>query len=878
MPVRHLAIYRFETLGLLVLILVLAVLQLAGVPTSAKLTRPKQDPVTQSGERNPNDPGINAYRQTNLVSDIPSVGQILDPSLVNPWGITESATSPFWVSDAGTGVSTLYGGDVGGNPLFKNTLTVKIPGGDNTGIVFNGTSDFVINDGNGTGPARFMFATEGGTIAAWRAGTNAITVITTPHAVYKGLAFGTAGGPNFIYAANFKNGSIDVFGTNFSLINFGPNSFADPTIPAGYAPFNIQNLGGKLYVTYALQDVDKHDDVPGAGHGYVNVFTTNGVFLTRLISGGALDSPWGLAISPANYGLFSNALLVGNFGDGKINAYDANTGVMFGTLNDQSGNPLEIDGLWALAFGNGVGGGDVNTLYFTAGIGDESHGIFGKLNAVVPAPVLVQLSSDTYTVSEGAGFVDITVTRTGDLNATPTVNFATFVDPGDASQVSDFIPAAGVLKFAAGDVSKTFRVLLIDDVKVEGTEAIDLILSNPTSSGLGATHTGHIMITDNDSVSSVTPAPKTFVATLNGAQEVPPKVTNGTGTGIVTITDEPTGAAKVSLAFSGLTSNANAAHIHGPAAPGVNAAILFPLTVPIATSGSINDVAISMTPTQIQQLKDGLLYFNVHTDNNPGGEIRGQILFNPIDESSYFVREQYLDFLNRNPDAPGQTFWTGQIDGCGVNTLCISNKRIDVSREFFLSMEFQQTDFFVYSVRKASFGALPTFSQFTLDRSQLPSGSAADKKTFTESFVQNGQFLGVYPTSMNGSDFIDKLIATVLAGSGVDLTSRKPDLSAEYLMEITQAASRARVIRRVVGYPEFTNAEFNRGFVAAEYYGYLRRTPDQSGFNFWLGVLNNGVPGNSRSMVCAFITSAEYQLRFGPTVTRSNVECSTVAP
>ncbi|MDQ2856023.1 MAG: TIGR03118 family protein, partial [Acidobacteriota bacterium] len=336
--------------------------------------------------------GINAYRQTNLVSDIPAVGQILDPSLVNPWGIAMSATSPFWVSDAGAGVSTLYGGDVGGNPLFKNTLTVKIPGGDNTGVVFNGSSDFVINDGNGSGPARFMFATENGTIAAWRAGTTAITVITTPNAVYKGLAIGSAGGPNFIYAANFKNGSIDVFGTSFTLINFGPGSFADPTIPAGYAPFNVQNLGGKIFVTYALQDADKKDDVPGPGHGYVNVFTTNGVFLGRLISAGALNSPWGLALSPVNFGLFGNALLVGNFGDGKINAYNPNGGALLGTLNDQSGHELEIDGLWALTFGNGVGGGDPNQLYFSAGIGDESHGIFGKLQAAVPAPVLLQLS------------------------------------------------------------------------------------------------------------------------------------------------------------------------------------------------------------------------------------------------------------------------------------------------------------------------------------------------------------------------------------------------------------------------------------------------------------------------------------------------------
>jgi hypothetical protein len=269
---------------------------------------------------------------------------------------------------------------------------------------------------------------------------------------------------------------------------------------------------------------------------------------------------------------------------------------------------------------------------------------------------------------------------------------------------------------------------------------------------------------------------------------------------------------------------------------------------------------------------------NVHTTNNTGGEIRSQLLFNPIDESSYFVREQYFDFLNRQPDAAGLTFWTNQINNCNVNTTCISNKRIDVSAAFFFATEFQITDFYVYRVHKASFGVIPTFTQFTFERTLIGAGTDPEKKSFTEAVVQTGDFLGVYPTSQSGAAFIDKLIATVLAGSGVDLSSRKPDLENEYLQEATQAASRARVLRRLVEYTEFVNAEFNRGFVAAEYYGYLRRDPDTSGYNFWLNVLNNGVPGNFRSMVCAFITSAEYQVRFGATVTRKNDECASVAP
>ena len=539
-----------------------------------------------------------------------------------------------------------------------------------------------------------------------------------------------------------------------------------------------------------------------------------------------------------------------------------------------------LDELWALTFGNGVGGGDLNTLYFTAGIGEESHGLLGSIVPAAPAAALVGLSSATYSVGEGDGALDVTVTRTGDTSQAATVNFATYAtsETGAASPLNDFVPALGTLKFAVGEASKTFSVLIVDDVYVEGDETFNILLSNPTGAGLGL-NTAEVTITDNDSVSAVSPAPSTFVASLDGAHEVPAHVTNGTGTGIVIVTDEATGAATVSLAFSGLTSNTIAAHIHGSAVPGVNAPILFPLPIPLGvTSGELNNFAITLTPTQIVDLKAGLFYFNVHTVNNTGGEIRGQIFSNPIDQSGYFVREQYLDFLNRSPDAGGQTFWEGKITACGVNTNCISNQRIDVSAAFFIAQEFQVTDFYVYRVRKASFGVLPTFNQFTLDRSQISAGTAADKKSFTEGFVQEGDFLGVYPLTQNGIAFIDKLVATVLTGSGVDLTSKKPDLQNEYLLEVSQTASRARVIRRLVDYQEFIDPEFNRAFVAAEYYGYLRRTPDTSGYNFWLGILNNGVSGNSRSMVCSFLTSAEYQLRFGPTVTRTNAECATVAP
>jgi uncharacterized protein (TIGR03118 family) len=328
-------------------------------------------------------PTWSAYVQTNLVSDIPGEAPITDPNLVNPWGISHSSGSPFWVSDNGMGVSTLYNGS--GQPFpVVNPLVVTIPsptGGTSapTGQVFNGSTSF--------GGAPFIFATEDGTIAAWNGGTNAVLAATTVDAVYKGLAIGNNGSGDFLYATNFRAGTIDVFNSSFTKTTL-PGNFIDPNLPAGYAPFNIETINGMLYVTYAKQDADKKDDVAGPGNGFVDVFDLNGNLQGRLISNGPLDSPWGLALAPSNFGDFSNDLLVGNFGDGLINAFDPTSGQLLGTLLDAQGNPIVNQGLWGLIFGNGGNGGDLNKLYFTAGIpGDgnvEDHGLFGVIS--VPEP------------------------------------------------------------------------------------------------------------------------------------------------------------------------------------------------------------------------------------------------------------------------------------------------------------------------------------------------------------------------------------------------------------------------------------------------------------------------------------------------------------
>jgi uncharacterized protein (TIGR03118 family) len=277
------------------------------------------------------------------------------------------------VADNRTDVSTLYSGGVRKSIPVTLPLVVGIPGGAPTGVVFNATPGFKVNGA----AAHFIFDSEAGTITAWNAGTQAVTEATTPGAIYKGLAIASKGGTTMLYAANFHAGTIDVFNDSFAPVTV-PGGFVDPNLPAGFAPFNIQEIAGRLVVAYAQQDADAEDEVAGAGLGYVDVFDTSGHLLRRLVSQGALNAPWGLAVAPRHFGPFSGDLLVGNFGDGAINAYDPRTGAFRGTLQNKDGNQIRVNGLWALRFGNGVIG-TPQTLLFTAGIGDEDHGLFGEI-------------------------------------------------------------------------------------------------------------------------------------------------------------------------------------------------------------------------------------------------------------------------------------------------------------------------------------------------------------------------------------------------------------------------------------------------------------------------------------------------------------------
>jgi uncharacterized protein (TIGR03118 family) len=911
-------------------------------PARAKSTTMKAAMDDQG--QTPNIPVIapgSAYRQTNLISDIPGLAPVLDPLLVNPWGISSTSSSPFWVANNGTSTTQLIRGDVASAPVVLNASpqTVTIPGGLPTGTVANNVAtEFVLPGACASAPcgANFLFASITGNISGWdpnapaAGSTTAVIAASLPGHVYTGLTLANNGSGNFLYAADFANGKIDVFNSSFALQPSGNFPFADPTIPATmgntYHAYNIQAIGGSLYVLYAKVGAGGLDE-EGVGNGYVRRFTPNGVRdLTFQISAGALNSPWGITLAPATFGIFGGALLVGNFGEGNpsIHAYNPTTGAFLGTLQDEYGTGIEIDELWALTFGNGGSGGDVNTLYFAAGTAEEEHGLFGSLKpTTASATNLIRFSTDEYAINEGSGHIDITVTRDGDASAAATINYNTLdqSQPGHASQKSDYEIALGTLSFAPGETSKTFRILVVNDSFVEGDEIIDVALSNPTGAGvgLGNPSVAEVRIIDNDAVA--------------------------------------------------------------------------PLT-------------------------------------------------NPIDDAAFFVRQHYLDFLNREPDAAGQAFWTNEITTCGVDAACIERKRINVSAAFFLSIEFQKTGYLAYLTHRVAFGpnasggspAPILYGNFERDVQALqrnfvfgaPGADAvleANKVAYYNEFVTRPEFVFKYPSTLTNDQYVDNLLASAgLSPSQVRLfvvsltnsqevppavpttttgaarpasfgtarfqfnpgqtaltfqaTITNIDVSASQtadtnddliaahihagpsvapgvngpvvwgffgapfndnnpndqvffasppvggffsgkwdapegngttlaaqlnnlregrayinfhtkqftggeirgnfpaadsfrnqLVAALNAATmtRAQVLRAVAESEELNTREFNAAFVTMEYFGYLRRDPDTAGFNFWLNKLNafNGNFQNAE-MVKAFISSAEYRQRFGP--------------
>ena len=376
------------------------------------------------------------YSQENLVSDISQPKNadgttvLVDPNLKNPWGLTRSSGSPWWIGNNNSGTSSLFSGAGSPRNIFTeaggvagNFVVVPPPGfapagtqSTPTGVVFNGSpTDFLLDKGTPAGkPAVFIFATEDGTISGWNpaanisAGgnppsTNAVLEVDNSDkgsangAVYKGMTSGEIDGHRFLYVTNFRKARVEVYDTNFKPVRLGDDAF-DPDgdggddrgrerIPRGFAPFNIQNIGGTLFVTYAKQNAARHDDVAGDGLGFVEIFTTSGKHIGHLQHGSWLNSPWGVVWTTRDFGEFSNAILVGNFGSGRIAAFNGFTYKFLGFVKNPDDTILTIDGLWSLTFGNDSdpakgGAGPANTLFFTAGINGEQDGLFGTITPV----------------------------------------------------------------------------------------------------------------------------------------------------------------------------------------------------------------------------------------------------------------------------------------------------------------------------------------------------------------------------------------------------------------------------------------------------------------------------------------------------------------
>jgi len=328
-----------------------------------------------------------SYKAAFLTSDQTGTAPNIDTHLINPWGISFSSTGDFWVSDNNSGVSTLYN-----STGVPNALVVTIPSaaggttlGTPTGTVFNGTTGFTVTSGTKSGPASFLFDSEDGVITGWNPSVNPTVAIiavnnSSSSAVYKAMELANNGTANFLYVCNFFSAKVEVYDQNFKLTTLS-GSFTDPTLPHGFAPHNIRNINGQLFVAYAKQNATKTDAVTGPGLGVVDVFDLNGNFVKRFAVKGKLNAPWGLALATANFGTFSNDILVGNLGDGTVNAFNPTTGAFVGTLSNAANKPLKFPGLWGLMFGNGGMGGLKDTLYFTSGPSAYAHGRFGSITA-----------------------------------------------------------------------------------------------------------------------------------------------------------------------------------------------------------------------------------------------------------------------------------------------------------------------------------------------------------------------------------------------------------------------------------------------------------------------------------------------------------------
>ena len=898
--------------------------------TAQAPTGPSDIPVIAPGS---------AYRQTNLITDSPGLAPVLDPLLVNPWGITATASSPFWVANNGTSTSQLIRGDVpSGAPVVLNASpqTVTIPGGLPTGTVANPVAtEFVLPGACASAPcgANFLFASITGNIIGWdpnapaAGSTTGVIAASQPGHVYTGLAYANNGSGNFIYAADFANGTIDVFNSSFALQPTASFPFADPTIPNTlgntYHPHNIQAIGGSLYVAYAKVGTGGLPE-DGVGNGFVRRFNANGVRdLTFGINNGALNAPWGITIAPASFGIFGGALLVGNFGEGNpsIHAYNPTTGAFLGTLQDESGNGIEIDELWGLSFGNGGAGGDVNTLYFTAGIGEEEHGLFGKLNpTTASATSLIQFASDSFTINEGSGHIEVTVIRQGDASGSATVNFATFdeSETGHASQKSDYEIAEGTVKFAPGETSKTFSLLIVNDNFVEGDETIDLFLSNPTGAGagLGSPNHAEIKITDNDvAVPTTNPIddPNFFVRQhyLDFlAREPDPSglafwVGNITACGADPQCTE-VARINVSAAFflsiefqnSGLAAYLTNRAAFGASASGSPTAVLygnFMRDLQALNRG----VVFGQPGSDAQAEANKVAYYNEFVtrpefvSKYPSTLTNAQYVDNLLASANLSLTDLIVNLTNSQENPPTNPTTTGgarrpassgtarfQLNAGGtaltmngtVNNLDFTGSQTADTNDNLANAHIHAGPAVAPGVNGPvvwGFIGTPFNDNNPNDAVSTPFGSGVGG-TFGGKWDApegNGTTLAAQLDNLkNGRAYINFHTAQFAGGEirgDFPATLAFRDALVAGLDGATE--TRATVLRKVSEFQFLKTREMNTAFVTMEYFGYLRRDPDTSGFNFWKGKLDafNG-SFIQAEMVKAFLSSSEYRQRFGP--------------
>ena len=733
-------------------------------------------PPPAAARRRQTVPPPNAYRQHNLVSDLPGVAPVLDPRLADPWALTRSPVRPFAAAARLARAGLLYRGGALGEPVTRNpdppAINLPFAAGQPVAAVANSwPSDSphvnaftftaeCVNPPCPSGAAHYIFGGPGGHVTAWfpALGDTARTVAWRPGHNWTGMTIVESSAGVRLLAADFAGNHVDAFDADFNPVPVPANRFDDPTLPAGFHPYNIQHFDGSVYVTYASFNVHVGTANNGAGLGFVRKFNADGERDPAFaVNAGALDAPYGLAISPAGFGPLGSSLLVGNNAHrSRVNAYNFATGEFRGTLHDEAGRPVEIEFLRGLAFGGGLTG-DAATLYFNAGLISGLHGLFGSLRPSTPAASTIRFAitapEDSFHTFENAGHFDVTVLREGDTSGTATVDYATADE--NASQARDYQIALGRLTFAPGETAKTFRVLLVDDHAFAGGSRVTLrlILSNPAGAALGAPREAGLTISDDEG-------------------------------------DTP----------------------------------------------------------------------------KPG---------NPVDGTRFFVLQHYYDFLNRVPGG-GLDFWSNEIEQCGADQQCREVRRINVSAAFFLSIEFQRTGMLAYLTHRAAFGRRPLYGEFMRSTQALQRDYAfgapgheaqleANKQRFFADFVAGPEFVVRHPASLTPEQFADALYAG--AGFAPTADERKAAVDEFGGAATTEdKAARARALRRVAELDRFAQREFRAAFVTMQYFGYLRRDPDEAGFQHWLAKLDQ-FDGNfvQAEMVKAFITSIEYRGRFGPT-------------